>query len=550
MNSMWLMSYEMANKSLNERKYLFEKYVEELNYMNPFEICENITSFLCYYEYFEEKTKENFRKVIQKMRNCRCCPHCCKGSNWWNELLKIEREFQILTGNTGQLCGEVQEGKITVLVPKYLSSKSFLQPPVDMLMCVKQLKKKHLDVNFIDDRVSNMSPEQLFFQIKSSEYVVLTSSPYDHIQNYFLDYRLKYVFLLINYIKRNDSRIKIVLCGAHGSIRPDIVAKECDADYVIKGEYDFISALILDKIINKENLSFQGLYTKESNSYIFEKKFIDNISTIDSNSINELPAYEALDFRCYYGDSYINNIPYKVQNFAVVLASRGCKYNCSFCFNFFGNDVRYREPENVVDEMQYLEKHGVNNMFFIDSTFTQRKEWVIEICKEIIKRKLRINWSAETRCDCIDDDILSIMSKANCKALWFGVESFCDKILRSNSKYNSNLSALKAIEKCKKYKIQPLQFIMIGALSETEKSLEITINELEKMKESYVESAMIATPRFGTKYYNLAKKQYPDLGEDFYSLVGVRGLVNNGLTPDLLYKAMYRLKIRDYQYSI
>lgn len=192
-----------------------------------------------------------------------------------------------------------------------------------------------------------------------------------------------------------------------------------------------------------------------------------------------------------------------------------------------------------------MQQSGVKGIYFMDSTFTQNRDWTWRVCEEIVKRNIQIPWSAETRCDSVDNDLLQVMSKANCRALWFGVESFCSQVLKVNNKYFDSGIGYKAIQMCRKNNIQPLQFIMIGAPGESMASLNDTISGLGELGESYVESVMVATPRFGTDTIK-QQKQYEYLGNDFYSLNGVRGMISNEMTPKILEEAIARINNRDF----
>ena len=544
MNKVWSLNYEIVS-SQNRIKFLKE-ILNELEKKPALLICESLERVLCYYDLFDEEMKSQLKKLINNMRKCHFCNRCCKNIFWWDRFFRIVNEFEELV-NIQETSTSQLSSKVAVIVPNYLSANSFLQPSVDMLMSLKHLKENGFDTIFVDNRVSKYRPEELYQQIETCKYVFITTTPYDHIQNYFLNYRLKYVCLLVNYIKARDPRKQIVIGGAHGTIRPDIMFSEGNADYIIRGEYDYVIDSVINDIINKHMLDPQYVLDRNTAMNYIDIPYRHNVEKYMERQ-EDFPEYEDIDFAVYYGDNYVNGRLKKVNNYAAILASRGCLNNCSFCFNFFGNEVRYRSPDSVADEMLKLQQKGVRGLYFMDSTFTQNREWVNNVCKKMIKKKISIPWSAETRCDCIDSDMLQLMKRANCKALWFGVESFCGRVLRNNFKYKSEEVSYRAIDICRKNDIQPLQFIMLGAPGESVYSLNSTIRSLAELGEAYVESAMIATPRFGTKYYELSKKQFPMLGQDFYSLMGVRGLVGNNISVEQLISALKIINNRERKY--
>ena len=543
MNTIWSLNYEMA---VSQNKVeLLKDVLNGLEKKPPLLICETLEKVLCYYDHLDEDMKCQLRQLINIMKRCHFCNRCCKNASWWSRFSDVVDEFEALI-NIGVTTSSKITPKVAVLVPNYLSANSFLQPAVDMLMSLKHLKESGFDTVFIDNRVCKYRPDDLYKRIEDCEYIFITTTPYDHIQNYFLNYRFKYVCLLVNYIKARDPRKQIIIGGAHGSIRPDILFAECNADYIIRGEYDYIIDSVINSLINKHNLDPMYILDRDSSMVYMKSAYKHNVEKYIKRQ-DDFPEYEGINLADYYGDSYVNGRLTKVNNFAAVLASRGCLNNCSFCFNFFGNKVRYRSPDSVVDEMLIMQAKGVKGLYFMDSTFTQNKEWVSRVCERMIEKDVRIPWSAETRCDRVDSDVLQLMNRANCKSLWFGVESFCGNVLRNNYKYESEEVSYRAIDLCKKNNIQPLQFIMLGAPGESISSLNSTIRSLAQLGEAYVESAMIATPRFGTKYYELAQKQFPMLGGDFYSLMGVRGLVDNEINAEQLMSALNIINNREYK---
>jgi radical SAM superfamily enzyme YgiQ (UPF0313 family) len=63
---------------------------------------------------------------------------------------------------------------------------------------------------------------------------------------------------------------------------------------------------------------------------------------------------------------------YKKSPVANIITSRSCPHLCTFCDNnSFGRKVRYRSPENIAAEIEYLmNHHGVKEIAFVDDTFT------------------------------------------------------------------------------------------------------------------------------------------------------------------------------------
>ena len=107
--------------------------------------------------------------------------------------------------------------------------------------------------------------------------------------------------------------------------------------------------------------------------------------------------------------------------FQCSLPQEGAHTNASFVNKALKHSDRAHP--NVVDELELcVDGFGIRELDFFDSSFTIRKQRVIEICNEIKRRKLDIVWAARTRVDCISDDVLKAMRSAGCTRIYYGIE--------------------------------------------------------------------------------------------------------------------------------
>jgi radical SAM superfamily enzyme YgiQ (UPF0313 family) len=327
--------------------------------------------------------------------------------------------------------------------------------------------------------------------------------------------------------------------------------RETGCDYILKGEYDLLLGDTLEVVAGGTNSNITSGNLLELGALQQSDEALWCPQPPDRNLDNEpLPAYDLIDFNSYFGDEYVNNRLKRKARWAVVLASRGCSHQCSFCFNFFGPLVRLRSVDSVVDELEYLQReHNVFDVFFIDFHFTANQAWVVDFCDAMRRRAVKVRWSAQVRCDTVSSELLNIMGKSGCHSLWFGVESLDSSLISRVGKYQDSDVAIHALTNCTAAGIAPHQFIMIGLPGESIATLNRTITQMHAMKVPYTESVLIATPRYGTKYYALAKKQFPGLGDDFKTLAAIRGIVANELTPWDLQRAMLIFQDRSFLYK-
>lgn len=109
--------------------------------------------------------------------------------------------------------------------------------------------------------------------------------------------------------------------------------------------------------------------------------------------------------------------------------------------------------------------------------------------------------------------------------------------------------ARSAINKIRQTNIKPLAFIMLGGPGETVNTLNTTLAAVHRYKINYTRSIIICCPRFGSKLYRLAKKQYPFIGKSWSSLYEIAGMVKNKITPGILQEASSTMMSREFIYD-
>ncbi len=172
-------------------------------------------------------------------------------------------------------------------------------------------------------------------------------------------------------LKRECPYIKIVLGGAHASIMPEEIINDGCADFVVIGEgeqamVELVSYLKGDmKIGDVSSLAY-----KDNNEII--------LNPIKNYPIEAIPSPVAEDF---------DYSAYKVKDksMCMILTSRGCPYQCSFCttHRVFGRGYRQRQVDSIIEEMKAYYQNGVRFFDFEDDNLTLNKGFIIELCSKI-----------------------------------------------------------------------------------------------------------------------------------------------------------------------
>jgi radical SAM superfamily enzyme YgiQ (UPF0313 family) len=135
----------------------------------------------------------------------------------------------------------------------------------------------------------------------------------------------------------------------------------------------------------------------------------------------DLSSLTAVDFK--YIENIFPSIREYMNDYVGVHTKRGCPYQCHFCLynKIEGNFQRYRKPHEIVNEMQALQiNYGVNKVWFTDAQFcsTRRSTHHVEqILDEILKRKLKFEWTGYIRLNYLTPKLAHKMLKSGLTSL-------------------------------------------------------------------------------------------------------------------------------------
>jgi radical SAM superfamily enzyme YgiQ (UPF0313 family) len=192
----------------------------------------------------------------------------------------------------------------------------------------------------------------------------------------------------------------------------------------------------------------------------------------------------------------------------IVMTSRGCPWQCTFCGaeTTWGRGFRGQSIPYVLDALAAaLERVPVKMLLIKDDTFTANKKRALQICRGIRERGLNFLWSCDTRVDVLTEELLREMRLAGCQRLSLGVESGSPEILKAIDKKITPEKIVRAAEMAKKFGIQVRFYMMLGNRGETERTFRETLAFLEQAKpHQYLFSCLSVYP--GTIDFHDAEK--------------------------------------------
>jgi anaerobic magnesium-protoporphyrin IX monomethyl ester cyclase len=296
---------------------------------------------------------------------------------------------------------------------------------------------------------------------------------------------------------KESSLIPIVWGGIHTSLLPEQCLSEKYVDYVVLGEGEETIVEFTKKLQNKEALNeVLGLGYKENGQTKLNqtRPFIKNL--------DQFP----LDFSLLDMNKYV----FKLGEFKRVIAykaSRGCPFNCTFCYNRSFNQSRYRDwsLEHVVKDINFLkEKYHIDAVKFYDDNFFVNKNRALEILKQI-----NLPAHLEVRIDMIDDALAKELKELKVFDLLIGAEAGSDRILSMINKRITVERIFSAVKSLAKFKVPACYSVIVGLPGETKEEFEATIDLLYKIYKIHPEATFTLgayMPYPGSVMYDIAIK--------------------------------------------
>jgi len=425
--------------------------------------------------------------------------------------------------------------KVTLINPNIITQKGDFSGtgipfmPITLAYVASYLEKKRHDVSVIDafgeDPGKITSKGEFFIQgLNTDEILHRIPKNTDAIIIYAsLVITHNATLQIVNAIKSTLNVPVIAIENIHSVVGYSLLKVSDDflksgADFIVLGDPEKKCSDILNSIKKRKVPKTDGI--------IFEskgKKIIRHGKSYPTD-LDELPfpAWHFFPIKNYWKLAY-SHAPFE-KSYLPLLTSRGCPYNCEFCITpqMFGRIWRPRSPKNVVDEIEhYIKRFKVKEFHIEDFNPTISKQRTIGICKEILKRNLKIKLKivAGTKAETIDNEAILWMKKAGFTYISISPETGSERMLAKMKKKFDYAHGLNIIRYMHKIKLISQACFVIGFPGETKKDLELTRNYIKKLVKAGIDeiALFIMIPIPGSRACEYSPLGYKDLSQLTFS---------------------------------
>jgi len=379
-----------------------------------------------------------------------------------------------------------------------------IEPPFQIASYASYLRNEGFSVAIIDSNAQNITPQETAKQAKELNpllvaIIVYGNQPSASTQNMTISGCIATAL-------RETINSKIVMGGLHPSALPKRTLEEEAIDFVIEGEEQIPLKELIQCLKGHKDLSLvSGIWYKDADIIKNnpKPKLIDNLDKylpMASWDLLPMDKYRAHNWHCF--DDIKNRMPY-----GAIYTSLGCPYQCEFCCinaPFGINKIRYRSPEIVVEEIEFLNKeYGVKNIKIIDEMFVLDERHYMKIVDLLIEKDLGLNIWAYARVDTVHENTLAKMKKAGFNWLALGIESANADVRDGASKKMKVKDIQSIVTKIQENDIRVIGNYIFGLPDDTLDSMQETLKMAQELNCEF-SNFYCAMAYPGSKLYNIA----------------------------------------------
>ncbi|HMK52646.1 MAG TPA: lipid biosynthesis B12-binding/radical SAM protein [Thermodesulfobacteriota bacterium] len=274
-------------------------------------------------------------------------------------------------------------------------------------------------------------------------------------------------------ICRRSSSSRLVIGGSGFSLAPREILQHLDVDFGIVGEGEETFSELVRSLERGDPISPSPCLLVKEKSF---PNLIEGARVFPIQS----PDRGLFQTKRYLEEGGMGNIQTK----------RGCPFSCIYCTYplLEGKRMRLRETEEVVEEVCHLAAEGVDYIYFVDDIFNYPPSFAEDLCREMIRRKVEVKWSAFVNPGFLNEELLKWMKEAGCVGIEFGTDSGSVRMLKNYRKEFTQEEIIRSSKLCSRLMINHCHYLLFGGPGEDEE----TIDESFRLMDQLDPTAIIA----------------------------------------------------------
>jgi radical SAM superfamily enzyme YgiQ (UPF0313 family) len=263
-------------------------------------------------------------------------------------------------------------------------------------------------------RVVDLSAESLFSPMRVKGYLQEFSPRLVGLATY--QRNIFHVRNMTALVKEALPDCTIMLGGPQATFMPEEALEALPAvDYICRGEGELVSLGLAEALEESEKPGAVAGATSRSAG----GGYVTGAAVVPPTDLDEYPS------------PWLSGLlDPSTMDEAIMLTSRGCPYDCSFCYTpaAFGRSIRMHSVERVVDEIAYVCARGSGRLWFADPNFSFKQERVVALLEGIARRGLEAEIWIETRADMLDRELLGLLKRSGVYMVAMGLESASENV--------------------------------------------------------------------------------------------------------------------------
>jgi radical SAM superfamily enzyme YgiQ (UPF0313 family) len=274
--------------------------------------------------------------------------------------------------------------------------------------------------------------------------------------------------LLAQAVAKRQPSAAILFGGPQATILDVETLNEFDfVDYVLRGEADYTITAFMAALSGRQPYEEVPGLSYRVNGQVTRNEMAPFVRELDALP---LPAYDLYPFN---------------SDFVSLDVGRGCPFKCTFCTtnDFFSKSYRVKSVSRILHEIDFVRRNFNKRKFdFTHDMFTAKRSFVIELCAALSQYRSEcapdLEWSCSARVDCVDDELLAVMSTAGCGGIFFGIETGSPRMQKIVRKHLDLDDAAQVVQDCRRHNIRCTTAFIAGFPEETSIDLDMTLRTI------------------------------------------------------------------------